>query len=248
MKIALGLFGMFFILGTTYFFLTKPQIEKIIITSPVSTVPVATPAAKSKFTSPKPREGGPLNVPFTSQAPFGDWKDPRQQDGCEEAAVLMAMKWVKSELIISKQAALDEILLLSKFQEEKYGNYHDTSAVDTVKRLFNDYYSYYNVEVKTISSPTEIISELELGNLIITPMNGQALKNPHFTQPGPQRHNIVVKGFDKETREFITNDPGIRQGENYRYPKDLFFTAIRDYPTGNHVPITEIKKVMIVIY
>ena len=32
-----------------------------------------------------------LNVPFTSQAPFGEWSDPRHQDGCEEAAALMAV-------------------------------------------------------------------------------------------------------------------------------------------------------------
>lgn len=157
----------------------------------------------------------------------------------------MAMKWVNSEPITSKQAALDEILKLSKFQEEKYGEFRDTSAADTVLRLFNDHYHYQNVTVKPVNSPNDIISELENGNLVITPMNGRALNNPHFTPPGPERHNIVVIGFDEN--EFITNDPGIKEGKNYHYPQDLFFAAIRDYPTGNHVPILSINKNIIVV-
>ena len=76
--------------------------------------------------------------------------------------------------------------------------------------------------------------ELEAGHLVIIPTNGQALKNPNFTLPGPERHMLVVKGYDYETEEFITNDPGTRNGADYRYKKDLLFEAIRNYKTGFH--------------
>lgn len=33
------------------------------------------------------------DVPFAAQAPFGEWSDKRQQDGCEEVSALMAVKW-----------------------------------------------------------------------------------------------------------------------------------------------------------
>src|SRR3989338_9613961 len=69
------------------------------------------------------------NVPFTTQAPFADWEDDRQQDGCEEASVLMAIRWIRGQGI-TKQEALDEILAMSAYELEKYGSYHDTSAED----------------------------------------------------------------------------------------------------------------------
>ncbi len=238
-----------FLSGTVIFFALRSQTKEVV--SPVTQLPpapVTAPAPKPEIPKPKPAAVKlPLDVPFTSQAPFAQWQDPRQQDACEEAAVLMAMKWVRDEPIASPTAARAEILALSHFQEDKYGQYHDTSTTDTVKRLINDYYKYPNATVQPVEKVQDIIAELEKGHLIITPMNGQALKNPHFTQPGPERHNIVIKGFDPKTLEFITNDPGIREGENYRYPQDVFFAAIRDYPTGDHVPITSIEKNMIVV-
>lgn len=189
----------------------------------------------------------PLRVPFTPQAPFAQWDDPRQQDACEEAAILMAMKWAKGEKIENREAARAEILGLVKFQQEKYTEFRDTSAKDTLKRLVNDYYQYSKSGIKPVSTADDIIAELELGNLVITPMNGRKLKNPFFTPPGPERHMIVVKGFDQKTKEFVTNDPGIAQGESYRYPQDVFVAAIGDFPTGYHVPIASRGKKMIVV-
>ena len=58
---------------------------------------------------------------------------------------------------------------------------------------------------------------------------------------------IVIRGYDAKTKEFITNDPGTRQGENYRYKSDVLINALRDYPTGNHLPIEAERKAMIII-
>ncbi len=186
------------------------------------------------------------NVPFTSQAPLAEWDDPRQQDGCEEASALMSVYWAKG-LELSQKIAKDEILKISKYQENNYGNYVDTSASATASRIIMGYFRYSNVRVVNGIEIDHIINELGKGNLVIVPTDGQKLYNPFYNPPGPERHNLVIKGFDYNTNEFITNDPGTRRGEDYRYNKNILYNAIRDYPTGDHEPIKEVKKAMIVI-
>src|SRR3989344_6679608 len=51
-----------------------------------------------------------LTVPFAAQAPFGEWSDPRQQDGCEEASTIMAMHWVRGDMSLTLEEAKKEIL------------------------------------------------------------------------------------------------------------------------------------------
>lgn len=187
-----------------------------------------------------------LDVPFTSQAPLGQWSDPIYQNACEEASILMADLWIKGVKSISQNEATADIKSISDFEDKNFGSFYDLSTSDTAK-LMEEYYNYTNIEVKTNITADDIIQELLNGNLVIVPMNGQELNNPYYTPPGPLEHKILVKGYDFKTDEFITNDCGTRHGENYRYPKDVFFNAIREYPTGYKEPITSIKKLMMVI-
>jgi hypothetical protein len=186
------------------------------------------------------------NVPFTSQAPFGDWTDQRQQDGCEEASALMAIKWARGESL-SKESALSNILGSSEYTQKTYGEYRDISAQDTVDWIIKDYFNYDKVELKKDITIQAIIDELNQDHLVLTPMNGQLLGNPNFTSPGPSRHMVLIRGYNSDQRIFITNDPGTRNGELYKYDYDIFFEAIRAYPTGYHESITAIQKDMIVV-
>jgi len=188
-----------------------------------------------------------LNVPFTAQAPLGEWRDARQQDGCEEAAVAMAMAWVGGEKNISKKDWRLRILILSGFENRKYGEYRDVALRDMVAWLFNDYFNYRQAEVKAVEKAGDILGELEKGKVVLTPMDGRALKNPNFTGVGPERHMILIKGYDYQTKEFITNDPGTRNGENYRYSEKIILGAIRNYKTGHKLPFGPLKKEMIVV-
>jgi hypothetical protein len=92
-----------------------------------------------------------------------------------------------------------------------------------------------------------IVTELRAGNIVLVPANGQKLNNPHYKTPGPERHMLVVRGYNPATDEFITNDPGTKMGEGYRYPSEVLLDAAIDYPTGNHEPIVEAKKAMIIV-
>ena len=186
------------------------------------------------------------NVPFTTQAPFANWSDQRQQDGCEEASALMAVYWARGETL-SKQEALDGILGISDYILDKYGEYRDISSLDAVAWIYNDYFKFDYVESIKGVSKEDIISELAQGNLVVAPMNGQILGNPNFTPPGPSRHMLVIRGYNIDKDVFITNDPGTRMGENYKYDSSVFFNAIRDYPTGYHKTINKIEKNIIVV-
>lgn len=188
-----------------------------------------------------------LNVPFAAQAPLGNWEDPMQQNGCEEVSVIMAMAWINGKEKLVPEEVINEIRKISNYELEKYGGYMDTNAEDTVIRIFKGYYNYEKVEAIYDIDTEDIKKELYKGNLVIVPANGRILDNPNYTPPGPETHMLPIIGYDVAKKEFITNDGGTRQGKNFRYKEYLIEEAILDYPTGNHEPITEIIKAMIVV-
>lgn len=178
----------------------------------------------------QPLHAASLDVPFTSQAPFGDWGDMRQQEGCEEASVLMAMHWVKGTPL-TKELALKEIIELSEFQKKKYGYFENTSAQTTMSWA-KEYFKYDGFELSSGVTVESIKKALDAGKVVIIPTNGQKLGNPNFTPPGPVHHMLVVIGYDEKTKDFITNDPGTRKGEGYRYKYEMLVRAVRDYADG----------------
>jgi len=101
-------------------------------------------------------------------------------------------------------------------------------------RILKQYFHYNLARVEKISSPLDIIKPLLAGQIVIAPLDGRKLGNKYYTPPGPDRHMLVVKGYDGAQGEFITNDNGTKRGENYRYEQNLFYEAVRDYQTGNH--------------
>src|SRR3989338_325431 len=106
-----------------------------------------------------------LDVPFTSQAPTGNWSDDRYQDGCEEASMLMAVEWATNSTI-SQQEALDKIADMSAFEQSMLGTYHDTSAVDTVK-WSKEYFDYEKIENFTDVTVQDIKNQLSEGKVVV---------------------------------------------------------------------------------
>jgi len=186
------------------------------------------------------------DVPFTPQAPSGNWSDIRIQNGCEETTALMAISWAQGKSFTPEEAE-KEIIAIAEYQLENYNHFHDSSAQDTLDRIIRGYFNYDNAEVKFNINTSDIQNELAEGNIIIVPVNGQKLKNPYFTPPGPIEHMIVIIGFDQESRKFIVNDPGTKRGNKIQYSEEIISSAMRDYPTGYHLPIENIVKAMIVV-
>lgn len=185
-------------------------------------------------------------VPFSTQAPYGNWADSRQQDGCEEASALMAVSWAREEMFLPQQA-LETILEISDYTKKKYGEYRDLSTEDAVAWIYKDYFNYHKVSLKENISLDDIILEIKKGNLVVAPLNGQIIGNPYFVSPGPIHHAVLIFGYDESSNFFITHDPGTRHGEAYKYKADILYRAIADYPTGYHDSYKNIRKNVIVV-
>ena len=187
------------------------------------------------------------DVPFTSQAPTGNWKDLVFQNACEEASLLMAGKWVSGGIFGTAGEREAEIRLITEEEERFFPkNSHDLSAEDTLF-LAKSLYPEMNISLADNVSKESLISALAKENIIIIPANGQRLRNPNFTAPGPLYHMLLIRGYDPASDEFITNDPGTRSGEGYRYKTDILFDAMQNYETGYHGKIFPDEKVMLVI-
>ena len=186
-----------------------------------------------------------LSVAFTVQAPHAQWDDPRYQDACEEASMVMAYAWITCENSLSKNEAEAQIEKIFQKEKELFDDAVDTSATDTA--LFFESYYKHDVVIKKDVALQDLYAALSDENIIIVPTNGKMLQNPNFTDGGPDRHMLVITGYDKENREFITNDPGTRLGRGYKYKDSILYNAIRDYHTGNKLPIQTTQKNIVIV-
>lgn len=174
-----------------------------------------------------------LPVPFSSQAPFGVW-DELHEEACEEMSLIM-VKYYLDKKELTPQAAEDEIQKLKDYQLEKNGHFID-SDMEEVAEMAKEHFGLTNVILKNDITKQDILESLVVGNPVIIPTAGRLLGNPNFSGLGPLYHNIVIVGFEDD--EFITNDPGTRNGKHYRYKFDTIMEAIHDY-TGDK---NEIEK------
>ena len=133
-----------------------------------------------------------LDVPFTAQAPTANWDDPRQQDGCEEASLLMAWAWVNKWPSINPQDAEKTIIEMSEFEKSEYGNYLDLNAADTAQ-LMKDFFKYDKTEVQYDITIDDIKKELIEGNLVIVPANGKRLENASNVVDHPTERLDVLR-------------------------------------------------------
>lgn len=164
-------------------------------------------------------------VSFASQAPLGDWGMP-YQEACEEASMIIAVKYFKKEPL-DKNIMDEEILKLTKWEGDN-GYPIDLTAAQVVEVLDK----YFDIKSSVTSSvTTDVIKhELVAGNLIILPLAGRDIGNPYYSQPGPLYHMLVVRGYNKT--DFITNDPGTKRGEAYRYKYNVLLSAVHDWTGG----------------
>ena len=170
-------------------------------------------------------------VPFVIQAPDAHWDNPRYQDGCEEASLLMAFRWIQEKSILDP---VEELNTISRRMEKKFNTFRDTSLEDNYEFSKDFLGTDDRILLRENITKEQMKEVIVSGNILAITVDGQMLKNPYFTPPGPGYHMLVVRGYDKNTHEFITNDPGTRKGEKYRYSEDVLYEAMIDYETGSH--------------
>ncbi len=185
-----------------------------------------------------------LTVPFTSQAPTGNW-DELHNEACEEASVIMAWAYFNDITSLPPTTVEAEITKLTKWQQDNYGYYLSITTPETA-RMAQQVYGL-ETEIKSFNADT-IKQALAEGKLVIVPAQGQLLGNPNFTPPGPPYHMFVITGYYTENGVdyFITNDPGTRRGENYEYTFDTVEAAAGNYSHSTKEVNTLDKDIIIV--
>lgn len=170
-----------------------------------------------------------LAVPFTSQAPTGNW-DPLHEDACEEASFYMVLQYYAGTPAgkIDPAVADPELQRLVHFGES-LGNSPSISLAEAQEFLLQD----AGVKARIIDNPSveDIKRLIAAGKPVIVPALGQELNNPNFSGAGPLYHMYVIRGYTETS--FITNDPGTRLGENYAYPVEVVMASIADWNNGN---------------
>jgi len=169
-----------------------------------------------------------IQVPFTTQAPLVNW-DALHEEACEEASLIMYKHFLDGSVIASPQSADNEIQSMVAWENQN--GYGLDLTVEQTNQMAKDYLGLNNGRVETNISLDNIKAELASGRPVLVPAAGKVLANPNFTDGGPNYHNLLIVGYDKDG--FITNDPGTRKGEGFRYTFDNLFTAIHNWDATN---------------
>lgn len=169
-----------------------------------------------------------LKVPFMSQAPFAKW-DALHEDACEEASLIMLKYFSDGKKAISKELAEKEIQNMIAF--EKKNKYGISITLDELSEIARKYYNLKTGRVEKNITIDDIKKELSDGKPVIVGAAGKVLPNPNFKNGGPIYHMLVVVGYDE--KGFITNDPGTRLGEGFRYSFDDLLESIHDWDAKN---------------
>ncbi|MAG12042.1 MAG: hypothetical protein CMI52_04555, partial [Parcubacteria group bacterium] len=181
-----------------------------------------------------------LAIPFTSQAPHGNWEMP-YQEACEEASILMSSWFINDIKSRTKGEADQEILELVAWQEERFGYYKDTTVEETLS-IVHEYFGYADAYIIENPSIKDITDAVAFGYPVIVPAAGKLLNNPYFTGDGPLYHMLVIRGYAED--EFITNDPGTRRGEQFRYKQQHIMDVMHDWNGGD---VINGKKAVIIV-
>lgn len=226
------------------FYVSYPKVKDFVLrsqrsqsahdVSKVITPPVRTSPSSSSTPTPIPPptpaptpqllESVLIEVPYTVQAPYANWDV--HEESCEEAAALMIHYFLEGELyfggstVIPLAVANQELINMKNWQVSNYGTEPDLT-IEAFGRFLKNYYGYnYRVSEATTDN---IKQELSAGNPVMVPVITHGLQNPYYGR-NPSYHILLVKGYKPEG--VITNDAGVKEGENYFYTWDILFQAI----------------------
>jgi len=272
--------GGFFIFLKESKYLVVPQAEKEPLKAEVSNIstPKQEQETSTQPESVLP-DKFKLDVPFTSQEPRvfiagsdkTKWWDDDHNNACEEAAIITVDSYIKGKKL-TPEIANKEILAMLDFQEKNknYGERNKDLEAKEVAQLAKDFYKdYKNSKIIYDISIEDIKKEIFKGNPVILPTAGRLLSgplslgmNPYYTcEPkcvagdggegdGPLYHMLVAIGWDEETKEIITNDPGKRHGggtilkPGFRFKYDVLLNALHEWNGGD---VEHGRSVMIIL-
>jgi hypothetical protein len=169
------------------------------------------------------------DVPFTVQAPLG-WTAP-WTDYAEEATLYMAIQWAKGERSEPVAERIQSIQAIAA----------DLPVQQNLENIQTYLFSQgFSSQLSATVTQAVIEQELQEGNLIILPINGQILDSPYYADPAPEEHMILLVGYDEGS--FIVNDPGTVRGNKVSYEKNAVIGASMDLNGEKRMLIFEGSK------
>lgn len=164
-----------------------------------------------------------LKMPFTSQAPEGNWGEPWYND-CEEVSIAMVDSFYNSR-VLTKAVAKKEILRIIGIKEKAYGFSLDEDA-DKMADIINN---FLNWKAWVVEDPTidEIKEQIDNAHPVIALTDGRLLDNRYYTTS--EYHIFVISGYDDNKEVFITQDAGTYRGHDYEYSYSIVMDALHDY-------------------
>ena len=200
---------------------SAPQIEESVPVQPVQTNVAVIEKEKDKLPV-----SVNLAVPFTSQAPEGNWEQP-WQDACEEAAILMLDAYYK-QYTLSPLFAAGELVKMVEWEESK--GWGRSIAITDVAKV-GEYFIGSKGRIITNPTVTEIKTLLAAGHPVLAMADGKMLENPYFSNGGPEYHALIIRGYTPT--HFITNDPGTKHGEEFVYSYENVMESLHDWNDGD---------------
>lgn len=211
-----------------------PKVQNPPVTAATST-PVNAPAKSAVLNLP---------IPFTSQAPTGNWDEVHNED-CEEASAVMANAYLTGNTgaVLPAAQVETEMSNLNNWEDGRFGYHFNTTAAETAQMIEG----FYGLKATAREGYTfaDIKDQINLHHVVILPVNGRVIGNPNYTPPGPIYHMLVVRGYT--LTGLITDDSGTRRGQNYPYTFDILRNAGADWSHATNT-IDQNKKVMIIVW
>ncbi len=181
-----------------------------------------------------------LDIPFTPQAPFGNWAG---NENCEETSLTMANAYLNGDTRKELPAteAQQQIQRALDWENENLGHNADTGADETAKmakEVFNlkstKIFNYSDIDLKRAISKH---------NVVLLMINAPTLDSGQYPVGGGAGYHVVVlRGYNGDT--FYINDPGTTGGENKAYSFDTIKKAAADW--SGRVDFS--RKVALVLY
>ncbi len=172
-----------------------------------------------------------IDVPFTSQAPIGDWSEP-WANACEETTIYMVSNFYQNEPI-KRDDAVKRIKQIFKVKNKEFKVSYDES-LETIANLIKTLDLPWTTRLIVDPTAEDLKKELAGGRPIIVPIFAPSLWNENFKGDGPDYHVVALIGYDDSTGEFIANDPGTANGQGRRFAYTKFMGAIHDLNSKNY--------------
>jgi len=220
------------------YFALRPGSNVAYVTPTTIALKQTTPASAGPSASPTPLPTSVLlPVPYTDQAPLGDWA--AKQHTCEEASLAMVDRYLAGDHSGSQIDARTANAAINRITPWK-------PAVDLTTEQVGE------IATRHLGWSHEVLpatrqnmqQQLALGRPLIVGVRTHGLGNSnypgyatHFEQLGwSVSHYLVVTGYDP-SGSFVLNDPGLTRGHGYSITYDQLMHAIDDldqaYPPLN---------------